>query len=125
MSNVEVQKLEPAVARGAYKNGRAAKRSVTLAVGKKVVKTKPKAAPKPAAKRATSRGEKRGSPIRRLDPALKITVLVKDNPRQEGSALYKQFEIARKSATVADYHAKGGRTGPLTHSVNRGWVKLS
>jgi len=55
----------------------------------------------------------------------KISLLVKDNPRREGTAVFKQYEIARKSPTVGAYLKAGGRLASLHKSIKKGWLKVS
>ena len=55
----------------------------------------------------------------------KIVLLVKENPRREGSDVYDQFEILKKSKTVGEYLKKGGRSSTLAKCINRGWAKVS
>ena len=55
----------------------------------------------------------------------KINLLVKDNPRREGTAVFKQYEIARKSPTVGAYLKAGGRLASLHKSIKKGWLKVS
>ena len=56
---------------------------------------------------------------RAYDPEAKIIVIVKDNPRREGSALHKDFEMMRKVKSVGEYYQKGGRTGILRKCITR------
>jgi hypothetical protein len=80
------------------------------------VKTK-----KPAAKKAAPKKAVRSA----YDDAAKIILLVKDNPRREGSELYKDWERMKKCKTVADYYKAGGRTGILGKCIKMRWIKLS
>ena len=59
------------------------------------------------------------------DDAAEIVVLVKENPRREGSELYKDFERMRKCKTVADYYKSGGRTSVLGKCIAKKWIKLT
>ena len=87
-----------------------------IGIGKKVVTTKTKAAPKKEAK-VTHR--------RAFDDDAKITVVVKDNPRREGTDLYKLYEVMKKCKTVGDFMEKGGRTSVLKKCVTKKWIKIS
>ena len=55
----------------------------------------------------------------------KITVLQKENPRREGTSVYKQYEIAKKSSTVGAYLKAGGSLGSLHKAVKKGWMRVS
>lgn len=54
----------------------------------------------------------------------KIHMIVKDNPRREGTAVYKQFEIAKKSGTVAAYVKAGGSLGSLRKGIKKKWLRV-
>ena len=54
----------------------------------------------------------------------KIKVLAKENPKRKGTAAYQRFELYKKSTTVADFIAKGGRTIDLAYDQAHGFIKL-
>lgn len=105
----------------------------TMKVAIKEPKDAKKAAPskpdvkalKKANKVATkSLTEMRGRPGAYSDEQ-KITMLVKENPRREGSDVYDQFEMLKKSKTVGAYKKAGGRTATLAKCVKNDWAKVS
>ena len=55
----------------------------------------------------------------------KIKVLAKENPKRKGSAAYQRFELYRKSTTVADFIAKGGRTIDLAYDQAHDFIKVA
>lgn len=57
-------------------------------------------------------------------PDQKITVLAKENPRREGTGVYKQFELARKHKNVGEYLKAGGSVGALKKGVAKKWLKV-
>jgi hypothetical protein len=58
-------------------------------------------------------------------PDQKIVVVAKENPRREGTAVFKQFELAKKHGTVGAYLKAGGSLGSLRKSVKKGWMRVS
>jgi hypothetical protein len=95
-----------------------------IAVGPKKVVTAKKV---PAKKAATAKKAAAKKPAKTdgYDPAAKIVLLVKENPRREGTDVYKQFELMKKSKTVGDFWKAGGRTGTLRKSLVKKWAKLA
>jgi hypothetical protein len=94
-----------------------------IAVGDKIVRAKSTSKAKPAARKA-----KAERPARGYDPAARITVLVKENPRQEGSERHRIFAelMRRTSSTVGDFlRIKGARTSMITNAVRRKWIKIA
>lgn len=79
---------------------------------KKVAKKKKVASATPRGRRAA------------YAPEQKIVLLQKDNPRREGTAVYKQFEIMKKSPTVGAYLKAGGKLGSLHKSIKRKWARV-
>lgn len=73
----------------------------------------------PTKKRAAGNGTRS-----RFSPDAKIHLLVKDNPRRQGTDVYDQFELARKNKTVAEFVKAGGRTGTLQKGVSKKWLKV-
>lgn len=59
-----------------------------------------------------------------FDESQKIKVLVKDNPKREGTASYDTFEALRKSKTVGDFFAAGGASHNLHWNIERGYIEV-
>lgn len=59
------------------------------------------------------------------DDTRKITVLVKQNPKREGSKAYKMFELYGKNKTVADFLKAGGTTSCLRFDESAGFIKVA
>lgn len=102
------------LAKGTGKAATAAK-----GAGKAAPAAKGKAAKKPDGD-AARRGRK-GS----FDESQKIKVLVKDNPKREGTASYDTFELLRKSKTVGDFFANGGASHNLHWNIERGYIEVN
>ena len=62
---------------------------------------------------------------RACDENAKIVILAKENPRHEGTDVYKQFELMRRAKAVGDYRKAGGRTGTLRKCIAKKWAKLA
>jgi hypothetical protein len=88
---------------------------------KKVATKKAAPAKKATAKKVAVKTPRKGA----IDPAKKIVIVSKENPRREGSEKHRQFELARKSKTVGDYQKAKGHMGSLKKCVSKGWIKLS
>jgi hypothetical protein len=89
------------------------------------------AKPKPAAKKAPA---KKAAPKTEKAPAVraatypetaKITVLVKENPKREGSAAYGRFALYGKNRTVGAFLAAGGARIDLSYDAARGYVAIA
>jgi hypothetical protein len=94
------------------------KKPLSAAKAKKPVGGKKKAAP--TAKKP------RGMPADILGK--KITVTVKENPRREGSAKAKAFDLLMKNSgkiTVEQFLDKGGAMASIKTAVSKNWIKLS
>ena len=89
-------------------------------------KTPAKAAKKAKkAKKAVKAGEAKKHNGRRTYPlTAKITVLTKKNPKREGSASYKRFELYTKNHTVESFLKAGGITPDLNYDVKHGFIKV-
>lgn len=85
-----------------------------------------KAAPasKKASKAAAADGARRGRKSS-FDEGQKIKVLVKDNPKREGTASYDTFELLKKSKTVGDFFAAGGGSANLHWNIERGYIEVN
>lgn len=97
---------------------KASKAKVPAHVKKFVAEKKaaePKAKPQPTAK--GSRTEVH---------SLVIQVLAKENPRREGTHLFKLFAAMKTGQTVGEYlEASGAKMSNLRKCEKRGWVKLA
>lgn len=102
---------KPAVKGGAKKIEKAAKPAAKPAPAKKA------AAKKEAPKKAE--GKKRG-----FDESAKLTVLVKENPKREGTDSYERFEAYFKAKTVGDAYAAGITTADLHWDSNHEYIKI-
>jgi len=100
--------------------------TVTIKTPSKKSATKPNVKALKKANPTTTKSLTDKSPGRpgKYAPEQKITVVAKENPRREGTDVYDQFEILKKSKTVGDYQKKGGRMGSLVKSVKKGWAKV-
>lgn len=90
--------------------------------GSSAAAKKQTAAASKTAKKQTG-GAKRGR-AGKYDEGMKITVLVKENPKREGSAAYDIFELLKKSKTVGDFYAKGGAAHNLRWNEDREYIKV-
>ena len=79
-----------------------------------------KDAKKPAKKEKKERAA-RGSAI--ADG--KITLLVKENPKREGSSAHKRYELYRKHKDIASYLKAGGKRSSLRYDEKHEYIKLS
>lgn len=92
----------------------------------------PKAAAAPAKQAAAPKKEKAeaaGAVGRKpnIDPATKLTVLVKENPKREGTASYERFQAAyldNKPKTVQDALDNGATSGDIAHDAAKEFIKL-
>lgn len=55
----------------------------------------------------------------------KLVLVNKENPRREGSAAHKMYELYKKSKTVGAYLDAGGDAGYLRSDIAKGNVKVS
>ena len=55
----------------------------------------------------------------------KIKLLVKDNPKREGSASYNRFELYKSSKTVSEFIAAGGTRADLAWDAARGYIAIA
>lgn len=83
--------------------------------------TKKKAAKKKAVKKSENGSTGRPSKF----TGKKITKLVKENPRREGSAGFKSFALIQNGMTYEKYIAAGGRRTDLDWSIKHKHVKVA
>lgn len=98
------------------------------APAKKLAKGTGKGAAKKApAKKANGKdnGEGRRGRKGAFNESQKIKVLVKDNPKREGTASYDTFELLKKSKTVGDFFANGGGSHNLHWNIERGYIEVN
>lgn len=75
-------------------------------------------------KAAKPKGEKKERAPKE-DDNRKITLLVKENPKREGTAAYEMFNLYKKSKTVKDFLAAGGTTSCLRHDTAKEFIKVA
>ena len=92
-----------------------AKKSGTSKTKKPATAPKKKAAPSAATAKRSNSG---------FGDEAKITVLVKENPKREGSEAHRRFKLYRTGMTVADYLAKGGTGADLTWDTKHRHVSV-
>jgi hypothetical protein len=54
----------------------------------------------------------------------KIFLLVKENPKQPGTAAHEKWKLYRNGMTVEEYYAAGGRTSSLKWDSEREFIKV-
>lgn len=101
----------------AEKATKLAKGSGKAAAAKAPAKGAGKAAAKP--QDGARRGRKGA-----FDEGQKIKVLVKDNPKRQGTASYETFELLKKSKTVGEFFAAGGGSHNLHWNIERGYIEV-
>ena len=90
--------------------------------GKAVAPAKQPAAPKAEKAEGAGRGRKSA-----IDPATKLTLLVKDNPKREGSGGYERFQAAyidSKAKTVQAALDAGATLADIAYDVKKEFIKL-
>jgi len=76
--------------------------------------------PKPAKEKTVKR-----SAFQQLYPEdMKLTVLVDENPKKQGSKSRERFEHYFTSKTVGDFLAKGGTYADIAYDLGRSRIKL-
>lgn len=115
-----VAKKQPAAKTPAEKPLKGAGKTAAAAPAKQAAKQP--AAPK--AEKAESAGRGRKSAI---DPATKLTLLVKDNPKREGSGGHERFQAAyidSKAKTVQAALDAGATLADIAYDVKKEFIKL-
>jgi len=79
---------------------------------------KAKKAEKPAKAKKADKAEK-------SEDTRKITVLVKENPKREGTESHKRFGLYAKSKTVADFIKAGGTMADIKHDEGKSFIKVA
>lgn len=110
----------------AEKEAKATPKKVEKKVEKKTEKKVEKKVEKKDAKKETKKKEtkekkKRGPKI--ADGT--ITLLVKTNPKREGSKAHKRYELYKKHKSVAAYLEAGGKRSSLRYDERHKYIKLS
>ena len=88
---------------------------------------KPKAAKKAPAKKAAPKKKAPAKAAAEKETAndnRKIKVLVKENPKREGSASYDRFELYSDCKTVQDFKDAGGTSADLRHDEEKGFIEI-
>lgn len=86
-----------------------------------------KASKKSAVKKATGvvkKASKKEATSEVAPDTRKIKLLVKENPKREGSAAYERFELYSSSKTVQDFKDAGGKAADLTHDEQKGFIEV-
>jgi len=115
-------KKAPAKKTAGKANGAAKPTKLTKGTGKGA------AAKKAPAKKAAGKkdqGEGRRGRKGAFSESQKIKVLVKDNPKREGTASYDTFELLKKSKTVGEFFANGGGSHNLHWNIERGYIEVN
>ena len=102
----------------------AAKKAPAKKLAKGTGKGKAAPAKKQNAKAAAADGARRGRKSS-FEEGQKIKVLVKDNPKREGTSAYDTFEQLKKSKTVGDFFANGGSSASLHWNIERGYIEIN
>lgn len=113
----------PAKKSAGSKATKAPAKATKLAKGTGKKAAAPSKATKGAGKKAQADGGRRGRKGA-FNESQKIKVLVKDNPKREGTASYDTFELLKKSKTVGDFFANGGGSHNLHWNIERGYIEV-
>ena len=76
-------------------------------------------------KKAAAKGANGSGTRATQDATARIKLLVKENPKREGSSSYKRFALYGKSATVADFLKAGGTRADLAWDEKRKFIQVS
>ncbi len=91
---------------------------------KKADKKADKKVDKKADKKADKKTNKRGERQPALDPTARIELIVKKNPRREGTSVHANYAIYKTGMTVKKYLEKGGIAGCLRTDIKRENIRL-
>lgn len=87
--------------------------------------TPPKAAKVPKEPKPEKEKTVKRSMFQQLYPEdMKLTVLVSENPKKQGSKSRERFEHYFTSKTVGEFLAKGGLYGDIAYDLGRSRIKL-
>ena len=114
-SATPVKEVKPKAKKAAPKAKKAAPKA------KKAAPKAKKAAPK--AKKANTESSGQRGRISQY-AGMKITKLVKKNPRREGTSGYSSFELITSGMKFEKYKDLGGKTADLAFCVEKGYVKV-
>lgn len=90
------------------------------------MKTALKTTVKAATGKGVAKAVKTDSAARgRYAPTDKITVLVEENPKREGTAAHARFALYTKHKTVASFIAAGGTTADVHHDTTHNFIKIN
>lgn len=96
-----------------------------VAAGKAPADTKaPKAKAVGKAKPAAANVEKEPSRTHEANAQRKITLLVKENPKREGSASHARYELYRKAKTIGAYVEAGGVMPDIAYDEAKGFISV-
>ena len=85
----------------------------------------------PPTKPAKAEKEKKEPTVRRskfeeiYPPAAAVTLLVKENPKKEGSAARERFQYYFSGKTVQDYLTAGGTFQDIAYDVGRNFISVA
>ena len=98
----------------------------TGAKAKAATKAAPKAAAKGAKAKAAPKAATKGAPKgpRPDNAAKKITLLVKENPKREGTASHQRFALYKSGMTVGEFCTKGGTMGDVKWDADHGYISI-
>lgn len=69
--------------------------------------------------------EPKASKAKNYEDTAKVTLLVKENPKREGSASYERFEGYKGAKTVADALANGVTRADLDWDAKHGYITIA
>lgn len=118
IENVDHDETNPRRGKMAKFTGKKGKAEETKA---KKAPAKKAAAKKPSAKKASTKKETSNEVE---EDNRKIKLLVKENPKREGSASYERFDLYFDCKTAQDFKDAGGTAADLRHDEEKGFIEL-
>jgi len=110
----------------------AAKKVVVNTAKKEVTKPAKAEAAKPAASKAPAKSAAKApakaaksAPAVKSEDTRKITILVKENPKREGTGAFDRFELYKKAKTVAEFISAGGSAADVRYDEKAGYIKAA